>query len=115
MNWIDLRGNRNLRDISGLRNVVHISGMVRILESPEQGLRGLENLRSVGLFSVPIRDAADLAVLSNLREVHGDLSFTLPSKELWCAAHTLLEGIKVDGRSYLGTRWDDLDASDCEG
>lgn len=114
MAWVQLRDNDALQGLSGLKNLEYVEAMLRISPSPDQGLRGLEKLRSVGMLDVPIRDEADLEALSGLKEVRGDLSFAVATPELWCAAQEFLARVNVEGTISVSNRWE-LDGEDCEG
>lgn len=114
MAWIQLLDNAELQDLSGLSNLEYVEALLVISPSPDQGLRGLEKLRSVGKLEVPIRHESDLRALSNLEDVRGDLSFTVATPELWCSAQEFLTKVEVEGMIYVNDPWE-LELGDCAG
>jgi len=102
-----------LLNYSGLKNLEYVEGVVAVRRSIE-GLKGLENLRSVGNLDADIVDEADIDVLANLEEVRGDLDLHLEDDRLRCSVPRLLDHVTVSGTITVdGFLWEDI-RSRCE-
>lgn len=104
-----------LLNYAGLKNLEYVEERFTARRSIE-GLRGLENLRSVGDLSVDIVSEADIDVLGNLEEVRGDMELNLARHMgLTCSVPRLLDHVEVSGTITVDNKpWEDIDLSSCE-
>lgn len=102
-----------LLNYEGLKNLEYVEKRLFVGRSAE-GLKGLENLRSVGDLDADIVSEADIDVLANLEEVRGDLVLNLAQGQPRCSVSRLLEHVTVSGTITVdGLAWEDI-KSRCE-